>query len=71
MTRIAFVVAFGLMVAGCGKSRVDECEVAGCDQVVIDACVTSVEACETLGGANETTCIDNVVAALDACDTDS
>ena len=36
MTRIAFVVAFGMMVAGCGKSRVAECEVDGCDATLVD-----------------------------------
>lgn len=61
---LSFVVACG------GGSRVDECEVDGCDATVIEACKTSVEACETAGGPNQATCVDGVVRALDVCADD-
>ena len=68
----ALAVLFAL--TACGGSRADECEIDGCDSVLIDGCKTSVESCETAGGALQDTCIDAVIAAQDAVcaiDTDA
>lgn len=56
-------------LAACGSSsRVDECEVDGCDQATVDSCVTTVEACEDAGLLVDT-CVDAAIAANDlACD---
>jgi hypothetical protein len=67
MIRNAFAVAMSVaLFAGCGGSRSSECEIADCDQTLVDACITSVEACEEVGGSTEEACVDAIVTATEA-----
>ena len=70
MIRNAFAVAMSVaLFAGCGGSRTSECEIEGCNQALIDTCITSVEACEEVGGDTEESCVDAIIAAYElSCD---
>jgi len=70
MHKFASVALFALIACG-SSSRIDECEVEGCDQAAVDACVQTVEACEDAGVLVDT-CVDAAIAVNDiACDADA
>lgn len=60
------------IVSACGAaSREAECEIADCDETLVEACKTAVGICEDAGDAAGTLdlCVDGVIAGYEiSCD---